>query len=902
MVAGIVALSALAAAGPVHADHSHLAGRWALDNDAAEDMNVASDASGHGNHGVNSATETTTPGRFDAGYRFFGDSSVAIPGASVLEPPQVTVAAWVRSDEQDQGALKYVLAKGDNSCQGASWAFYTGRTGSPNEGGLGFYVYDGSPRSNPAVPTWTDSPSLPATAIWDNQWHAIAGTFDGATVRFYVDGAEVGSGTSEPDAIAYAFADRRLLFGRSAGDGCPLYWSGRMDEVRVYRRALSAAEIATLHDPTATTPPVLPEPSGEEPPPPPPPPPPDEPPGPPPPGTGAQFTVDRDTVPAFGRVRLDASGSVPPGGRAASFLWDLNSDGTPEADCGPETPVLDTPLTRSTTAQLTVVDAFSGGRTTSSRALTVGARGRAAQVGALRRSVGRFESLVTRAPLTPTCRPGPGGAGGADTTALGGPPAGCVDSMQAYVALVEAVGCLQAVEDGAIPSPERRLLVNAVAPGTFLPGESKSALITGRFGARAAGGPARDLAEGREDAARFTALLRGTLLMSDRTVRVNGLDYTPTRRSRLLIVQPGIFAERRTPYVIGVERRGDGGHRRRPDGEAPLGGRDGAAGRPVGDGDRAHPDRRRRALRAGHPAAGPRARDARAGAQPDHRPDAPARRLRVGGRPGHLRRGALPASNRDGIRLDGFGIENVDAAIFGVGVHIDYLRYVSSLRHFEGKAGVSIPPLGAIEGTLHVRGDTIELLDITYFPQAPGIKVAPGLPERGRRLLREQPVDRPLRGRCRVHGRAVGRPGLRARDVEGLARAEVLAGAGDAHRRGPGVAVFLPAAVPGQGRDRGRRVRERLRRDRLLVRPGLAQGGLGRQVPRPEVHRPGRRRRLRRGPRLRPRHRAHLRQGAGVLRRVRAGRRRRGPRLAAGPVAPGDHRPARHHVLRLRRR
>ena len=677
-----------------------------------------------------------------------------------------------------------------------------------------------------------------------------------------------------------------------------------MDEVRVYRRALSAAEIATLHDPTATTPPVLPEPSGEEPPPPPPPPPPDEPPGPPPPGTGAQFTLDRDTVPAFGRVRLDASGSVPPGGRAASFLWDLNSDGTPEADCGPETPVLDTPLTRSTTAQLTVVDAFSGARTTSSRALTVAARGRAAQVGALRRSVGRLESLVTRAPLTPTCRPGPGGAGGADTTALGGPPAGCVDSMQAYVALVEAVGCLQTVEDWTdIPLPERRLLVNAVAPGTFLPDESKSALITGRFGARAAGGRARDLAEGREDAARFTALLRGTLLMSDRTVRVNGLDYTPTGRSRLLIVQPGIFAERRTPYVIGSNVEVTAGTDVVPTVKLR------SASAMVLPVDRSGMEIGRIPIdvgvpvRAGHPAAGARAGDARARAQPDRPPRCafPTTSCWEVGQ-GISAEVQLLASNRDGIRLDGFGIENVDAAIFGVGVHIDYLRYVSSLRHFEGKAGVSIPPLGAIEGTLHVRGDTIELLDITYFPQAPGIKVAPGVflsevdgfyesspsiarfgggaaftggpsagqgcglvTSKGSLELRYRPA--PVTLTVEGQGSLVCLPLFRAKAVI-AADGFVNVAAGIDYSFGP---VSLKAGWDVKYRDL--KFTAQADADGCVEDLGCARGTA-----------------------------LDLRQGAGVLRRVRAGRRRRGPRLAAGPVDPGDHRPARHHVLRLRRR
>ena len=36
----------------------------------------------------------------------------------------------------------------------------------------------------------------------DGNWHAVAGTFDGQTVRLYVDGTEVGHGSPAPGAIA----------------------------------------------------------------------------------------------------------------------------------------------------------------------------------------------------------------------------------------------------------------------------------------------------------------------------------------------------------------------------------------------------------------------------------------------------------------------------------------------------------------------------------------------------------------------------------------------------------------------------------------------------------------------------------------------------------------------------
>jgi hypothetical protein len=81
--------------------------------------------------------------------------------------------------------------------------------------------------------------------IWDDQWHHVAGTYDGAFVRLYVDGAEVGSGTPASASIAYSTEDltHDLFIGRY-GAGCAYGFPGAVDEVRLWDRPLSAAEVA----------------------------------------------------------------------------------------------------------------------------------------------------------------------------------------------------------------------------------------------------------------------------------------------------------------------------------------------------------------------------------------------------------------------------------------------------------------------------------------------------------------------------------------------------------------------------------------------------------------------------------------------------------------------------------
>lgn len=71
-----------------------------------------------------------------------------------------------------------------------------------------------------------------------NTWTHLAATFDGATVRLYVNGAQV---ASRAQTTPLAATTGTLQIG---GDSYPNeFFAGRIDEVRVYNRALTSAEI-----------------------------------------------------------------------------------------------------------------------------------------------------------------------------------------------------------------------------------------------------------------------------------------------------------------------------------------------------------------------------------------------------------------------------------------------------------------------------------------------------------------------------------------------------------------------------------------------------------------------------------------------------------------------------------
>ncbi len=74
-------------------------------------------------------------------------------------------------------------------------------------------------------------------------WHHVVGTFDGHTLRLYVDGQLEGTKASAADAIGDGGS---FLLGTSRGDEQftkGAHFRGMVDDVRVYARALSAAEV-----------------------------------------------------------------------------------------------------------------------------------------------------------------------------------------------------------------------------------------------------------------------------------------------------------------------------------------------------------------------------------------------------------------------------------------------------------------------------------------------------------------------------------------------------------------------------------------------------------------------------------------------------------------------------------
>lgn len=202
---------------------SGIVGWWPADQNA-------NDIVGHNNGTFNG---TYVPGEVSYAFNISGSGAdfAIVPQNSAFEPQNVTVDAWVKANGSP-GNFKYVVAKGSSGCTGgASYALYTGQ-----DGGLKFYVSDGS--------NFFLSPDF-GQGVWDNQWHFVAGTYDGSFVKLYVDGNLVGS-TATTAAINYHLIDNDLVFGNYPACTDNLSFKGSIDEVEIFSRALSQSEIQSI--------------------------------------------------------------------------------------------------------------------------------------------------------------------------------------------------------------------------------------------------------------------------------------------------------------------------------------------------------------------------------------------------------------------------------------------------------------------------------------------------------------------------------------------------------------------------------------------------------------------------------------------------------------------------------
>jgi len=184
---------------------------------------AVTDISGNGNTGIIGGAVWSTSGRFGNALAFNGtNSQVTVPNADSLQfTAGMTLEAWVHPTATPIGWRSLIAKNPDDY----------------------FLMASSSVGNRPAFGgTWiagfqsTIGPSVLAV----NTWTHLAATFDGASVRLFANGVQVASQVQTTPLVP---STGTLQIGGSSYPN--EYFAGRIDEVRIYNRALSAAEIQT---------------------------------------------------------------------------------------------------------------------------------------------------------------------------------------------------------------------------------------------------------------------------------------------------------------------------------------------------------------------------------------------------------------------------------------------------------------------------------------------------------------------------------------------------------------------------------------------------------------------------------------------------------------------------------
>ncbi|UCG69580.1 MAG: right-handed parallel beta-helix repeat-containing protein, partial [Thermoplasmata archaeon] len=208
-------------------DEKGLVGFWKMDEPTWSGVtNEVVDFTRYGNHGTANGNANTANGRFDRAGDFDGDLDyVGIPSSNSLEISEdITIEGWinVNGPQNDRTGIIHKFHSDAGNYYG-----YRIRMNSPSQ--LIFEYGDGTP---------VISGLYSLGQVEQYNWHHFAATKEGTQMKIFIDGMEVSTGTGRPKIgtgptwldIGHSFYNNQSF-------------NGKIDEVKIYNRALSNQEI-----------------------------------------------------------------------------------------------------------------------------------------------------------------------------------------------------------------------------------------------------------------------------------------------------------------------------------------------------------------------------------------------------------------------------------------------------------------------------------------------------------------------------------------------------------------------------------------------------------------------------------------------------------------------------------
>jgi hypothetical protein len=213
----------------------NLVGHWRLDDGTGS--STAFDSTGRGNNGVVHGLDPATAwvaGRSQGALETAHAGWVQVAASPTIDAivDRITVCAWVD--------LRDMITPMDNF--GTALSRQVGTTMNQH---YHLSLFLGRPNLFITTDAGFKMPIAPDSVPRDT-WVHLAGVYDGAAVRLYVDGVEV---ASEPLTGRFPPDTTPIILGGNGNDssGVPNeLFPGRIDELMLYARALAAHEISQL--------------------------------------------------------------------------------------------------------------------------------------------------------------------------------------------------------------------------------------------------------------------------------------------------------------------------------------------------------------------------------------------------------------------------------------------------------------------------------------------------------------------------------------------------------------------------------------------------------------------------------------------------------------------------------
>jgi uncharacterized delta-60 repeat protein len=207
---------------PSHCDAipSGLVSWWKAENNANDAEGV--------NNGTFENYESYAPGVVGNAFSCQDYGYISVPDSSSLKPSTITVEAWAYPQNLEYGQV--LVAKSTDSSWSDGYGLVTYGQDSSYNPLINFFINDTSHAAS------VSTASLPT-----NTWSFVVGTYDGSNIKLYLNGSLV---STTPYSTPINQSTAPLTIG---GDSNWDLWYGYVDEVRVYDRALTQAEIQADH-------------------------------------------------------------------------------------------------------------------------------------------------------------------------------------------------------------------------------------------------------------------------------------------------------------------------------------------------------------------------------------------------------------------------------------------------------------------------------------------------------------------------------------------------------------------------------------------------------------------------------------------------------------------------------